>query len=79
MHDLSLCRSIATTVRSAAEGKQVRRVTLEIGELRHIDPDHFAETWSAACAGTDLASAKLVIEIVPLTLTCTVVSIDIAP
>ena len=74
MHDLSLCRSIATSVREAAEGRPVRMVYLEIGQLRHIDPDHFVETWAAACVDTDLADTELMIEIVPLTLTCSACS-----
>ncbi len=63
MHDLSLCRSIATTVRQSAGGRDVHRIHLQVGELRHIDPDHFAETWAEAFADTDLASAELTIEV----------------
>lgn len=78
MHDLSLCRSIASTVRESAKGRQVRRVNLEIGQLRGVDPDHFIETWAAACADTDLADAELVIEMGD-DYDVTVVSIDTAP
>ena len=63
MHDLSLYRSIATTVRQSAEGRDVHRIHLQVGELRQIDPDHFAETWAAACADTDLVDAELAIEV----------------
>lgn len=70
MHDLSLCRSIASAVRSCSRGRRVRTIHLEIGALRAIDPVHLGETWATSVADSDLTDSRLDIRIVPIEIGC---------
>lgn len=59
MHELGITRNIVAIVAEAAAGRQVRKVTLEIGELAGVMPDAVAFCFEAVAAGTAVAGATL--------------------
>lgn len=65
MHELSVCRAIATTVTEHASGREVARVEVRIGHLRQVVPDTLAYCWGVVTDGTDLAGCRLEITYVP--------------
>ena len=70
MHELSLCRAIADTVRDHAADRTVARVVVQIGHLRQVVPDTLRYCWSLAVEDTDLAGCDLDIEHVPAVISC---------
>lgn len=70
MHELSICRSIVGIVSRHADGRPVRTVHLQVGQLRQIVPDTLAYCWSLVTADTALAGATLDVESVPATIRC---------
>jgi hydrogenase nickel incorporation protein HypA/HybF len=59
MHELSITRNIVAIVSDAANGRRVRRVTLEIGKLSGVVPDAVAFCFDVATQGTALEGAAL--------------------
>lgn len=62
MHELSICRNIVAIVSDAANGRRVRRVTLEIGKLSGVSSDALTFSFDAATQGTALEGATLEIK-----------------
>jgi hydrogenase nickel incorporation protein HypA/HybF len=59
MHELSISRSIVAAVAEAAGGRQVRRVTLEIGKLSGVMSDAIAFCFDVVAKGTPVEGAEL--------------------
>lgn len=70
MHELSLCRSIYGIVERAAGGREVRRVHLQVGQLRQVVPQTLEYCWDLVIDETALAGAVLDIDHVPVVLDC---------
>jgi hydrogenase nickel incorporation protein HypA/HybF len=70
LHELSISRSIAATVRDNAAGRPVGRVRIELGQLRQIVPETLRHCWSLVVEGTDLEGSTLEITEVPAALKC---------
>ncbi len=59
MHELGITRNVIAIVSDAADGRPVRRVTLEIGKLSGVMADAIAFCFDAVAEGTPLEGAKL--------------------
>jgi len=59
MHELSITRNIVAIASEAAQGRRVRRVTLEVGKLSGVVPDALAFVFDVAAEGTALEGASL--------------------
>jgi hydrogenase nickel incorporation protein HypA/HybF len=70
MHELSLCRAIADTVRDHSAGRSISRVTVQIGHLRQVVPSTLEFCWGIVTEASDLDGTELVIEHVPAVLAC---------
>lgn len=65
MHELAITRNIVAIVTEAAQGRKVRRVTLEVGELSGVMTDSIAFCFDAVAQGTVLEKAELDIQVIP--------------
>jgi len=64
MHELAITQNVVEICAERAEGRSVKRVTLEIGELAAIMPEAVRFCFDLCAAGTALEGAKLeVVEI----------------
>ncbi len=73
MHELSIALSVvdvATERAREAGGGRVEAVHLRVGALSGVASDALRFAFDAACEGTPLAGARLVIEEVPLAAFC---------
>ncbi len=70
MHELSLCRSIGTIVRTYAEDRPVQVVHLKVGQLRQVVPDSLSYCWALVNDGTVCAGSLLDIDHVPAAILC---------
>ncbi len=70
MHELSMCESIANTVREHASGRDVRRVYVSVGHLRQVVPESLESCWKLAVAGSSLDGSELVVDHVPAAVSC---------
>ncbi|MCL2735819.1 MAG: hydrogenase maturation nickel metallochaperone HypA [Propionibacteriaceae bacterium] len=70
MHELALCRSIATIAERAADGKKVAVVELDVGQLRQVVPETLTYCWSIVSQATPLDGSRLDIRYLPGTLSC---------
>jgi hydrogenase nickel incorporation protein HypA/HybF len=70
VHELSLCRSIHDIVDRARDGRRVRAVNLQVGQLRQVVPDTLTYCWGLVCAEGPLAGSELVVDHVPVVLEC---------
>lgn len=59
MHELSIVCSIVELASEAAQGRSVRRVTIEIGKLSGVEPEAVAFCFPEVARGTPLENAKL--------------------
>ena len=59
MHELVLTQSIVEMVAKHAQGRTVKRVTLEVGKLTCVMPDALRFCFDLVAAGTALDGAKL--------------------
>lgn len=69
MHETSVALAVVDQVEEAATRAggvtAVRTVRLQVGELAGVVPDALAFCFELACAGTLLAGAELITEVVP--------------
>jgi hydrogenase nickel incorporation protein HypA/HybF len=70
LHELSISRSIAETVRRHAEGRPVASVRVEVGHLRQIVPGSLRHCWQLTVAGTDLDGSDLEVIEIPASIEC---------
>lgn len=59
MHELSITRNIVAIVEEAAAGRQVKRITLDIGKLSGVAPRAVAFCFDVVAKGTALDGARL--------------------
>jgi hydrogenase nickel incorporation protein HypA/HybF len=59
MHELALTQNIVETVAAHAQGRRVRRVTLEIGGFTCVTPSALQFCFEVAALGTPLEGARL--------------------
>jgi hydrogenase nickel incorporation protein HypA/HybF len=59
MHELSITRNIVAIVSDCAQGRKVRRVTLEVGKLSGVMTDAIAFCFDVVTQGTVLEGATL--------------------
>ena len=62
MHERALMTDLMRQILETAEGEKARRVvgvSVLIGALSHMSPDHFGEHFGRAAAGTIAEGAKL--------------------
>lgn len=75
MHELSVCKSLIDQVEQIAlshGAKSVVSVNLKVGLLSGIDPTLLQHAYPYASAGTLAEASSLVIELVPLIVSCEV-------
>ncbi|MCI5826419.1 MAG: hydrogenase maturation nickel metallochaperone HypA [Arcanobacterium sp.] len=70
MHELSLCCSIYKIAQRAAQGRQVREIGLDIGELRQVVPQTLIYCWETTTRRTTLSGAQLAVTYIPGVLAC---------
>lgn len=59
MHELGIARNIVAIVSDRAQGRRVRRVTLEVGKLSGVMTDAIAFCFDVVAQGTVLEGASL--------------------
>jgi hydrogenase nickel incorporation protein HypA/HybF len=59
MHELGITRNLVAIVSDAAQGRRVRKVWLEIGELSALMPDAVRFCFDVVSKGTPLEAAAL--------------------
>lgn len=65
MHEMSLMRDLIRKIKTISEKEKAKRVvgvSVKLGALSHISPDHFREHFLEESHGTIAEGAKLVIE-----------------
>jgi hydrogenase nickel incorporation protein HypA/HybF len=73
MHELSLVQNIFSTILEVARANRLRaikKVSLQIGQLRQVKPDFLQFAFQAVAQDTIAAGAVLEIEFIPLTIFC---------
>ena len=70
MHEVSLCRSLATAVGRAAGSRHVTDVFVDVGALRQVVPEALAFAWTFVVRGTALDGAELHLNPIPAVLAC---------
>ena len=59
MHELTITRNIVAIVEEAAQGRRVKRVTLDVGQLSGVLPDAIQFCFNIVAKGTLLDGARL--------------------
>jgi len=73
MHELSIVEGMMRTVIPAAEkagAKRILSITLKVGDMSGVIPSCVEEYFSLVSPGTMAEGAKLVMEPVPVTISC---------
>ncbi len=65
MHEMGITQSIVAIVAEQADGRKVKRVTLEIGKLAAVMPDAVRFCFDVVAQGSALDGAALVIIEIP--------------
>ncbi|MGE0195857.1 MAG: hydrogenase maturation nickel metallochaperone HypA [Methylocystis sp.] len=78
MHELSIVCSIVDLASEAAEGRAVRRMTIEIGKLSGVEPEAVAFCFPEVARGTPLEEATLDIGVVDAAARCDVCGAEFA-
>ena len=70
MHELSIAHEVVATVGTVVGDVRVRAVTLRVGVFAGVVPQSLQFCWDLATTGTLLDGSVLVIERVPVPVTC---------
>lgn len=70
MHELSIARSVVSTVREALGDRRVLAVTLRIGPFAGVVPQALVFGWDIVTHDTPLAGSRLDVERVPVPARC---------
>jgi hydrogenase nickel incorporation protein HypA/HybF len=70
VHELGLCASIVDAVERRAGDREVRRVRVRVGQLHHVHPDAFAQSFAVAARGTVAADATPELVVLPVVMVC---------
>ena len=65
MHELGLCASIVDAVERRAGDRPVAGVRVRVGELHHVHPEAFRQSFTVAAMGTVAADATAEVVLVP--------------
>jgi hydrogenase nickel incorporation protein HypA/HybF len=76
VHELSIVCSIVELASQAAEGRAVRRVTLEIGKLSGVEPAAVAFCFPEVARGTPVENAMLDIREIEAKARCEVCGVE---
>jgi len=71
VHELSLCRSIASIVERAADGRAIATIHLDVGELRQVVPATLEYCWGVVSETSPLEGSRLAITRIPGVVECT--------
>jgi hydrogenase nickel incorporation protein HypA/HybF len=74
VHELSVCHALLREVTQVAESHgacAVERITVEVGRLSGTEPELLARAFELARFGTCASRARLVIETLEITVSCT--------
>ena len=58
MHELGLCEAILDVVERRAGERPVARVKVRVGQLHHVHPDAFEQSFALVAAGSIADSAQ---------------------
>ena len=70
MHELGLCSSIVEAVERRAGGRPVARVTVRVGQMHHVHPEAFEQSFAIAAAGGVAESAAAELVLLPVRARC---------
>jgi len=70
MHELGMCQAILDVVEKRAGDRPVARVRVRVGQLHHVHPEAFEQSFALAAAGSVADSARAELVLVPITGTC---------
>jgi hydrogenase nickel incorporation protein HypA/HybF len=72
MHELSVCQTIVSTVEEIAQSREsaVQSITLQVGPLSGVEAQLLQNAYPLASAGTRSAGARLIIEPLPVRVSC---------
>ncbi len=70
VHELSICTSIAKIAHTAAAGRPVECVRVDIGHLRQVVPDTLSHSWEMVVFGTPLEGVPLEVREVAAVIEC---------
>lgn len=70
MHELPLCEAVLDSVTGRPDGRRVRVVRVEIGELHHATSEAFQQLFTQAATGTPAEHALVELTQIPATFTC---------
>ena len=73
MHELSICQALIEQIETIAqrhEASAAERIELRIGPLSGVEPHLLEQAFPIASAGTVAAGAELVIDSLPVTVSC---------
>ena len=59
MHELGITRNIVSIVETAAKGRRVKRITLDVGQFSGVMPEAIAFCFDIVAKGTLLEAAQL--------------------
>ncbi len=71
MHELGLCSSIVEAVERRAGDRSVVRVRVRVGQLHHVHPQAFEQSFAVAATGTVAENAVAELVLVPVRARCT--------
>ncbi len=70
MHEVSLCRQLASAVLRAVGEREVQEVHIDVGALRQVVPEAMEFAWPIVVRGTALDGARLLMRELPAIITC---------
>ncbi|MGH9016517.1 MAG: hydrogenase maturation nickel metallochaperone HypA [Acidimicrobiales bacterium] len=70
MHELGLCTSIVDAIEKRAGPRPVARVRVRVGQLHHVHPDAFDQSFAVAAVGTIAQDARAELVLLPVVVRC---------
>lgn len=70
MHELGLCTSIIDAVLRRAGERPVARVRVQVGQLHHVHPEAFDQSFAVAAQGTVAQDAAAELVLLPVRARC---------
>jgi hydrogenase nickel incorporation protein HypA/HybF len=71
VHELGLCSSIVEAVERRAGDRSVARVRVRVGQLHHVHPEAFEQSFAVAATGTVAEDAVAELVLLPVRARCT--------
>jgi hydrogenase nickel incorporation protein HypA/HybF len=76
MHELGLCTSIVDAIERRAGDRPVARVRVRVGNLHHVHPDAFDQSFALAAMGTVAEDAHAQLVLLPVLARCRACGLD---